>query len=67
MKNEYKFTFFFTSGTSVEVVFTEEKKNEILDALKNGQWKNCFTTGQEVGFTFSHITHYIVKKYSVKE
>lgn len=58
---DYKVTFHFVCGKSLDVHYSQEKFFELIDRLNEG-WDSCLTTGEQFGLVFSHVTHYVAEK-----
>jgi len=53
-------TFYFVSGEQMDIAFSDEKWNEILNILKK-TWNDLYCTNSSYGINFSLVTHYEVK------
>lgn len=60
MSDKKIITFHFVSGKTMDVLFSQDKLDEILKSLARG-WTTCSSIGQEWGINFSLVSHYEIK------
>ncbi len=60
MEDEVVVTFYFVSGKSIEVLYSKERLDTVIELLKI-HWTSSSSTGPLFGINFSLVTHYEVK------
>jgi len=58
--NEITVTYYFTSGKSMDVKYSQDKFLEFVKKIGHG-WNTCSSVGIEFGINFALVTHYEVK------
>ncbi len=60
MNEDYIVTFYFTSGETMLVTYSQEELSKMFKTLKNA-WHQCCIADNNFGINFSQVTHYKVR------